>query len=73
MRTLPTCCYGYSIVQGLHRRQVLTSDVLSALVELNTIQIGHFTLDNAANNNAAMRELSQLLSKRGIEFDPADR
>ena len=33
-------------------------------------QIGHFTLDNAANNKTAMAELERLLGARGIDFDP---
>ncbi|KIK24334.1 hypothetical protein PISMIDRAFT_44028, partial [Pisolithus microcarpus 441] len=34
--------------------------------------IGHFTLDNACNNDTAMRELSRLLTLCGIDFDPVD-
>ncbi|KIJ18794.1 hypothetical protein PAXINDRAFT_70562 [Paxillus involutus ATCC 200175] len=37
------------------------------------LAIGHFILDNARNNDAAMRELSQLLKAWGITFDPMDR
>lgn len=36
-------------------------------------QIGHFTLDNARNNDTAMRELSRLLQHRNINFDATDR
>lgn len=35
------------------------------------LQIGHFMLDNAANNNVAMRKLSECLASCGIHF-PAD-
>lgn len=35
------------------------------------VQIGHFTLDNAANNDVAMEELQVLLANRQItDFDP---
>ncbi|KIK19728.1 hypothetical protein PISMIDRAFT_85242, partial [Pisolithus microcarpus 441] len=35
--------------------------------------IGHFTLDNAHNNDTAMRELSCLLTLHGIDFNLVDR
>ena len=34
--------------------------------------IGHFTLDNTANNNTAMVELLHLLQRHGINFDSQD-
>jgi hypothetical protein len=33
-------------------------------------QMGHFTLDNASNNNTCMEELSSLLSACDVAFDP---
>ena len=35
-------------------------------------QTGHFTMDNASNNNTGMWELSSLLAEHGIEFNPVD-
>ena len=35
-------------------------------------QIGHFTLNNAANNNTMLSELSRLLKNRDILFDSQD-
>src|SRR6267154_6258055 len=32
--------------------------------------MGHFTLDNAGNNNTCMEELSSLLSARNVTFHP---
>ncbi|KIM60351.1 hypothetical protein SCLCIDRAFT_52033, partial [Scleroderma citrinum Foug A] len=37
------------------------------------LTIGHFTMDNAANNIAAMHELAKLLEEHEILFDPIDR
>lgn len=50
-------------------RQILT---LLDRVEV-PIKVGHFTLDNASNNIAAMRELGILLAARDIPFDAVDR
>ena len=36
-------------------------------------QVGHWTLDNAANNSTFMEELAELLQARDINFDAADR
>jgi hypothetical protein len=36
------------------------------------IQVGHFTLDNAANNETWMKELETILLTRDIPFDWAD-
>ena len=33
---------------------------------------GHFTLDNASNNETGMRELERLLMKHDIDFDEDD-
>jgi len=38
-----------------------------------TFQIGHWTLDNAANNRTFMTELAALLYSRDINFDAQDR
>lgn len=38
-----------------------------------TFQIGHWTLDNAANNGTFMTELAALLYSRDINFDAQDR
>ena len=35
--------------------------------------MGHFTLDNASNNETMMKELEQLLLARDIPFDAADQ
>ncbi|KIM64060.1 hypothetical protein SCLCIDRAFT_50902, partial [Scleroderma citrinum Foug A] len=45
-------------------------DYFQALKE--DLEIGHFTLDNAANNSTAMTELSRLLQRRGIDFNSQD-
>jgi len=41
--------------------------------DLITIQVGHWTLDNAANNGTFMEELERLLHLRDIDFDHMDR
>jgi hypothetical protein len=41
--------------------------------DLITIQVGHWTLDNAANNGTFMEELERLLHQRDINFDHMDR
>jgi len=41
--------------------------------DLITIQVGHWTLDNAANNGTFMEELEHLLHQRDIDFDHMDR
>jgi len=41
--------------------------------DLITIQVGHWTLDNAANNGTFMEELECLLHQRDIDFDHMDR
>lgn len=38
-----------------------------------SLKVGHFTLDNAANNGSMMQCLATLLRKRDIVFDPVDR
>lgn len=40
---------------------------------LNTFKAGHFTLDNAGNNDTTMQELAIRLHSREIEFDARDR
>jgi hypothetical protein len=39
----------------------------------DSYQIGYVTLDGAANNNAAMRNLSELLQSRGVQFPTEER
>ena len=41
--------------------------------DLITIQVGYWTLDNAANNGTFMEELEGLLHERDIDFDHMDR
>ncbi|KAJ8579265.1 hypothetical protein M405DRAFT_848339, partial [Rhizopogon salebrosus TDB-379] len=36
----------------------------------HTGEMGHFTLDNAGNNQTALNEVSSQLIDRGIDFDP---
>jgi hypothetical protein len=36
-------------------------------------KVGHFTLDNAANNKTMMESLARKLEAREISFDPVDR
>lgn len=36
-------------------------------------KVGHFTMDNASNNDTMMKELARLLQDRDIAFDYADR
>jgi hypothetical protein len=38
-----------------------------------SFQVGHFTLDNAANNRMMMQHLEMMLRFRDIDFDAADR
>jgi hypothetical protein len=39
----------------------------------HTLQIGHFTVDNASSNDTTMREIRLRLHERDIDFDAADR
>jgi len=40
---------------------------------LMSLQVGHFTMDNASNNDTFMQELEERLKKRNIPFDAKDR
>jgi hypothetical protein len=40
---------------------------------MTTFQVGHWTLDNAANNGTFMEHLEILLRLRDIDFDAEDR
>ena len=46
---------------------------LSVYHNLVITQVGHWTLDNAANNGTFMEQLERLLHKRDIDFDHLDR
>ena len=37
------------------------------------LKVGHFTLDNAANNGTMMKSLERMLRERDVAFDAADR
>src|SRR5882762_405540 len=45
----------------------------NTVIYYSFLQIGHFTLDNAANNKTMMHGLSLKLLHRDIDFDADDR
>ena len=62
---------------GLFDRAGITDNVsldpqLGPFLLHDYFQIGHFTLDNTANNKTAMAELKRLLGACGIDFNPQD-
>lgn len=44
-----------------------------AFTDLISAKVGHFTVDNASNNETMMQELERLLQAREIPFDAQDR
>jgi hypothetical protein len=59
---------------GSHTGKALAVTMLRLIDRAGaTLKIGHFTLDNASNNDAAMHHLAELLQDRDIPFDPVDR
>jgi hypothetical protein len=49
------------------------SFVYRALLNSNIFQAGHFTLDNASNNQTMMEALERKLDERDIPFDAKGR
>jgi hypothetical protein len=88
MLMLKTALLAFHHIPGSHDGQSLGSMILYLLNRADTaakvstclyrvacsdiVQTGHFTLDNAGNNQTAMQELSNLLGQRGIDFDSVE-
>jgi hypothetical protein len=88
MLVLKTALLAFHHIPGSHDGQSLGSMMLYLLDRADTaakvstclyrvacsdiVQTGHFTLDNAGNNQTAMQELSNLLGQRGIDFDSVE-
>lgn len=59
---------------GSHTGKALAVTMLRLIDRAGaTLKIGHFTLDNASNNDTALYHLAELLQDRDIPFDPVDR
>jgi hypothetical protein len=72
---LKTALIAFHRLHGKHDGKTLAKTILKLLDRAKlTLKLGHFTLDNAANNGTMMRHLARLLRfKRDIIFDPVDR
>jgi hypothetical protein len=51
----------------------MSTNFFQVEVLLIVLKIGHFTLDNASNNETMLEELERLLHDRDFEFDAVDR
>ena len=40
---------------------------------MSSLKVGHFTLDNAANNGTMMKSLKRMLKEHDVAFDATDR
>lgn len=71
---LKTGLIAFHDLPGSHTGEALATTMLRLIDRAGaTFKIGHFTLDNASNNDTAMHHLAKLLQDRDIPFDPVDR